>query len=45
MEIALLLGEILTRYDITRTSSDNLAHWCPFVRFKKDLPIVFNPRA
>jgi hypothetical protein len=45
MEIALLLKEILTRYDVTRTSTENLAYFNPFVRFTDNLPLVFKPRA
>jgi cytochrome P450 len=46
MEIALLLREMLTRYDIAHACADPRAYYNPlFLRFTDNLPLHFTPRA
>jgi hypothetical protein len=46
MEIALLLKEMLTRYDIAHACADPRAYYNPlFLRFTDNLPLHFTPRA
>jgi hypothetical protein len=45
MEIALLLKEIVSRYDIAYAGKEPTVYYNPlFLRFSDNLPLVFTPR-